>query len=101
MLSRARTSREAFFGEPETREVAMTETLDFTALDQFLGRPLRGCAHPRGPADESTQQDHAPSPFPPPKCLVRWRRPKPIRRRVPDRQRGERQSHGQNGDGTQ
>ena len=37
MPSRARTNREALFGEPETRGVAMTETLDFTALDQFLG----------------------------------------------------------------
>jgi hypothetical protein len=37
MPSRARTNRKAFFGEPETRGVAMTETLGFTALDQFLG----------------------------------------------------------------
>jgi hypothetical protein len=36
MTPRARANREAFFREPETRGVAMTETLDFTALDQFL-----------------------------------------------------------------
>jgi hypothetical protein len=86
MPSRARTNREALFGEPETRGVAMTETLDFTALDQFLG--IKRLAANTAPA----------SPLGSP---VAWRRPKPTRRQVPDRQRGERQSHGQNGDGTQ